>query len=117
MTVTLDLTAANNATWSHEPVQLLDGNIPAALPEGSKVKMQLRPTADSVIVALELTRDNGRLILTDHNTSTFKIEVPAEDMKALPAGTFAYDIVIEYPSTRVRRPIAGTVTIVQGVTR
>jgi hypothetical protein len=114
----LALKASNNATWSAGPIALHDeAGAPLAMPEGVAVRMQLRAPATSDTVALELSIANGRLQWADRDAATVSIEVPALAMRAIAAGAYDTDIIVEYPSGRVVRPAAGTVTILQGVTR
>jgi hypothetical protein len=118
VTFPIALSAANNATWSYGPIALQDeSGAPLAMPEGVAVRMQLRAPATSDAVALELSIANNRLQWADRAAATINIEVPALAMRAIAAGSYEADIIVEYPSGRVVRPAAGTVTILQGVTR
>ena len=114
----LTLTAANNCTWTAGPFAMLDAaGAPLALPEGARVRMQLRAPAEADSAALELTLDNSRLRLVDKDAATIAIEVDAHAMATVAAKAYDIDVVVEYPSARVLRPFEGTVTIKQGVTR
>jgi hypothetical protein len=118
MTVLLQLTAANNATWSYGPILLKDdAGAPLAMPEGVKIRMQLRDQANSVNVTLELSLDNECLAFVDRPAASLHILVPAMTMKDVVSANYPYDIIVEYPSARVVRPVAGNVVIEQGVTR
>ena len=117
MATELNLAATNNATWTYSPLSLLVDDAPVALPAGTTVRMQLREAPDSVNVALELTLENKLLTFQDEPAAVLALEVPAITMKDLPAGDYAYDVVVEQPSGRVVRPIFGKVTVAQGVTR
>lgn len=82
MTTTLDLSAANSATWTHGPIALLDeAGAPIEIDDTVAIAMQLRSSADSKSVALELFHANGRLIVVDALAATIRIEVPVADMR------------------------------------
>lgn len=118
MTTTLNLTAANNATWTVASVPLLDdAGAPLAMPFDVKIQMQLRAPASSSDIALSLSLDDGRLAFVDKDAATIRIEVPVAAMHDVAAGAYDHDIVVTYTTGRVIRPVAGIVTVVQGVTR
>lgn len=117
MTVALQLSAANNETWAYGPISLVDAIGPIALPMGTQIRMQIRPSAESTNIALELSLDNGRLVIESIEAATISILVSASAMLDVAAGSYAYDIVVEQPSGRRVRCVAGTATIIQGVTR
>jgi hypothetical protein len=117
MSALLTLTTATNATWSHGPVALVENAAPIALPAAATIRMQLRATATEQNVALELSRADGTIVVIDANAATIAIEVPAARMANVPAGSYVFDIIVTQPSGRQHRPVAGTVTVAQGVTR
>lgn len=119
MTTTLDLTAANNATWTVPSVPLRDdADAPLAMPSDVKIQMQLRAPASSNDVALDISLDNHRIsFVGDRDAANIQIEVPASAMLNVAAGSYDHDIVVTYASGRVIRAVAGTVTVAQGVTR
>ncbi|HWW46538.1 MAG TPA: hypothetical protein VNZ94_01710 [Xanthobacteraceae bacterium] len=117
MTTHLDLSAANNATWTSDEIPLRDAaGAVLAMPEGVKVRMQLRQPADSVNVALDLSIGNG-LSFVDQEAAIIRVEVSATRMRDIAPAAYAYDIIVEQPTGRVIRAVEGTVTIAQGVTR
>lgn len=121
MSEPLALKAATNATWTYGPIALLEDNAPVALPAGTLIRMQLRKQAGELNVALTLSRDNGLLKVEDLAAALISIDVPVSKMETVPAGSYAFDILVIYPSDgfnpgRVRRPVSGTVEVEQGIT-
>ena|SRR5688500_2915969 len=118
MTTALDFEVANNATWRYSPLILRDdADVPLALPFDAEIVMQLRSPASSDDIALELSLANGRIKAVDLQASTVEILVPATAMKDVAAGSYEYDIVVNYTTGLVIRSVAGTVNVIQGVTR
>ena len=114
----LALSVPNNATWSSAPIALRDQNdLALALPDGTRIEMHVRETAASEAVALLLSVANGKILMVNTVAATVRIEVPAADMKDLPAGSYVWDIRVTQPTGRAHRAAHGTLTVIQGVTR
>lgn len=85
---------------------------------GYTMLMQLRLTANTPDPAmLELSTDNGKIVLADQGTATgqFTITISAADAATLEAGV--YDLLATSPGGVVTRLMYGDVSIGQGVTR
>lgn len=80
-------------------------------------RMQIRERKDSADILLELTTDNGRLLLGTEGAITFNVE--ADDTAALDFDCAVYDLeLIEpLPSTKVIRLIEGEITLSKEVTQ
>lgn len=73
-------------------------NQPGATPSpvnltGFSAKMQVRPSAGSPILILELSTADGRITLGGTN-GTVTLEVDAVTMAAVPAGGYKYDLYL-----------------------
>lgn len=81
---------------------------------GYTARMQLRTAADSDDVVLELTTENGRITLTSPGGIAFNVD--AEDMAAITAGSYRYDLEM-VTGANVRKILKGKMKIVAEVTR
>ena len=77
--------------------------------------MQVRPTAASATVILELSTGSG--ITIDGPAGTLTLLVDADDMAALTPATYVYDLEITSPGSIVTRLIEGKFTVKAEVTR
>jgi len=82
---------------------------------GYTAAMQVRPTAASATVTLELTTENGRITLGGA-AGTVDILVSAATMEAITPGKYYYDLEL-YSGATVIRLIEGTFTVKAEVTR
>jgi len=78
-------------------------------------KMQVRTTAASATVILELTDTAG--ITINGSAGTLTLLVSASTMSAIAANTYVYDLEITAPSTKVTRLIEGKFIVKAEVTR
>jgi hypothetical protein len=85
---------------------------------GYTARMQVRSTADSAIVVIELTTDNGRI---DTSTSPLlgqvSLSIAAVDTAALAPGLYVYDLELVSPAGDVNRIIEGNFVVKAEVTR
>jgi hypothetical protein len=79
-------------------------------------KMQLRESVDSEEPTLELTTENGR-ILIDAEHGEVRLFLTAEETAALPVGSYKYDLELITASGRVYGPLYGKVKVRAEVTR
>lgn len=85
---------------------------------GSSFSMQLRNVAESLRVVLDLSTDNGRIIVADPETDgNLSIFVPREVIDDIGPGMFVHDIVWTRGDGAIVNLAAGTVTFTLGVTR
>lgn len=83
---------------------------------GCKARSQFRETVESETVLLELTTENGRIVLGGP-TGEIRILITATDTAALRWTAGVYDLEVEFPNGTVIRRIAGTVAVSPEVTR
>lgn len=82
---------------------------------GYTAAMQVRPTASSATVILELTTENTRITLGGA-TGTVDLLVDAATMEAITPGKYYYDLEL-YTGSTVIRLIEGSFTVKAEVTR
>lgn len=128
MAVRYDVTADQGATlhltflWRQPSVNDTPGN-PVNL-DGYTARMHLRTQITDPEPALELTTDNGRIILgaadpdtaADPTTGLITLWVDADTTTTLDAGTYVYDLEL-VAGTHVTRFIEGKVKLRPEVTR
>lgn len=83
---------------------------------GWDAQMQIRSSAESATVLLELTVTNGRITLGDA-AGTIDLSVDASEFTAIDWDTGVYDLLLISPATRVVRLLNGKIVVIQGVTR
>jgi len=83
---------------------------------GYSARMQVRPTAESTTVILELTTANGRITVgsTEYNVNLL---VSAAITDGLTPGLYVYDLEIVSPAGVVDRILEGNFKVKIGVTR
>lgn len=64
-------------------------------------KMQIRPTALAPLVIVELSTENGRIILNSP-LGGIKLVLPANDSTAIPQTRGVYDLEIYFPNSTCR---------------
>ena len=82
---------------------------------GYTAKMQVRTSAESATVVLELTSSAG--ITINGAAGTLTILVAASVLSAIAAGIYVYDLEITAPSGKVTRLIEGRFYVKAEVTR
>jgi hypothetical protein len=92
-----------------------DGVTPIDL-AGVTAKMQIRPTAESTTLIIELSTSNGRITITP---ATGKIDfyISDEDTNSLTAGKYVYDLELYLLDQTTVRLMEGKVSIHAAVTR
>jgi hypothetical protein len=99
-------------TWYAAP---RSAGIPRDL-TGCTARMQIRPTRASPIVLLELTTENGRLVLGG-TAGTIEINVAFEDTAAMTFDCAVYDLEVVLADATVQRVVRGNVHNSKEVTR
>lgn len=84
--------------------------------DGYTGRMQLRSSLDATTVEIELTTDNGRIII-DAERGSVTLYLAAEDTASLRIGSFKYDLELITASGRVYGPFYGKVKVKGEVTR
>jgi len=94
--------------WRDEAEELVDLT-------GYTARMQLRTSGDADDFSLELTTENDRITL-DGVAGTIDLNVSAEDMAAVEAGTYRYDLEMVIGDS-VKKLLRGKFKIIAEVTR
>lgn len=92
---------------------------PVALPvdlTGCTARMQIRSKVGAVAHLLELTTENGRIVLGGA-AGTVQLNLTAAETSAINWVSGVYDLEIVYLDGRVRRLISGAVVVSPEVTR
>lgn len=84
--------------------------------DGYTARMQLRSSLDASDVEIELTSENGRIII-DSERGSVTLLISAEDTASLRIGSFKYDLELVTASGRVYGPFYGKVKVKGEVTR
>lgn len=82
---------------------------------GYTAAMQVRETVDATDYLLELTTENGGITLGG-TAGTIELTVSADDMEAIEAGSYKYDLEMIVGET-VRKLLRGKFKVVAEVTR
>ena len=83
---------------------------------GYTARMQLRPSVESETVTIELTTENGRIVI-EPAYGLVRIFLTAEETAALPVASYKYDLELITASGRVYGPLYGKVKVKAEVTR
>lgn len=104
--------ALRGDTWPGiTSITITTNGVPVSLSAAS-IKMQLREDLDSP-VTLELSTDNGGIVITNALSGTFQI--PPQIIN-IPFDTYNYDIQVTYPSGIIKTYITGTWQITPDIT-
>jgi hypothetical protein len=101
-------------TWSLEIAWTDDEGLPVDL-TGATAKMQMRPSAGSEVLVLELSSANGRIVVDP--AGKINLLVSAEDTALLPAKSGVYDLEVTRTSGVVKKLIRGSYLVTPEVTR
>ncbi len=96
--------------WTYKP-----GGVAADL-TGCTARMQVRAEIESEDVLLQLTTENGRIILGGA-AGTIDLRIAAIDTAAITWDAGCYDLEIQFPDATVIRFLQGTVVVSPEVTR
>lgn len=112
----LDLRIEQGATFAPEPLQWARAGSPVNLAECT-ARLQVRHAVDDADVLLELTTENGGIVL-DPQAGSIALLIPAEQTEGIEWRSGVYDLeVVQEPTGRVRRLCQGRVTVSPNVTR
>jgi len=98
------------------PLFFADANFTPTNLNGYTARMQVRPSISSEDVTIELTTENGR-ILIDSEHGGLSLYISAEDASSIPTGSYKYDLELVAASGRVYKPIYGSFKVKGEVTR
>jgi hypothetical protein len=98
------------------PLFFKDKNEAITRLDGYTARMQLRESAESEVVQLELSTENDRIII-DPDAGSVTLFVTDEDTALLTPGTYKYDLELETASGRVYAPMYGKIKVIAEVTR
>lgn len=110
-------TIEQRATFAHRLVWK-DSKGKAINLAGCTVRMQVRATADSPTVLLELSTANGRIVLTP-TSGIIDLRVEANDTDGLTFTSAVYDLKVEFPGANGNeyRLLEGIIKVTPGVTQ
>jgi hypothetical protein len=108
----LNISIEQGATFTKRLVWRDKNKRPVPL-TGYTAKMQVRPSATSANVILELSTANGRI--TFPGPGVVQLDVAANDTDAITSGV--YDLKLYAPSGQEIRFIEGKLTVTPGVTK
>ena len=109
------LTIRQGATWCQSVIWKDSNGTPINL-TGYIARMQVRPTVQSPVVIIELTTENGRIVLGGA-AGTIDLELDADATAAITQTSGVYDLELESSDGTVTAILEGRVKIVQEVTR
>lgn len=78
--------------------------------------MHVRPTVESSTITLELTTQNGRILLGGA-AGTTTLNVAADTMVSIAEGKYVYDLELVSPAAVVTRLVQGNFVVRPEVTR
>lgn len=107
------------ATFDDEIIWLVGSNKTTAVPvdlTGCIARAHIRSELESPDILLEMTTENGRIIL-NNPLGSIKFRVEAADTKLITWTAGVYDLEIQFPDGTVRRRLKGTVSVTREVTR
>ena len=109
----INVTASNNAdgVWIRDvsAIAAVDPSIASA-----SWRIQVRTTADSPIVVLDIPNSNGSISFA---SNVVLVRVPLSTMSRIAPGSYVWDGVYTTPDGRTVKWFEGTFTVEQGVTR
>lgn len=112
-----NLTIEQRATFTHRLTWKDAKGKPINL-TGCLARMQVRPSYDSTEVLVELSTENGRIILTPL-AGVIELRIAANDTDSLSFDSAVYDLKVEFPgtpSTEIRL-LEGQIKVSPGVTQ
>ena len=113
----LDLEIFQGATF-RKRLRWTTGNPPIAVPLTDWViRMQIRPKVKSEEMIIELTTENGRIIISNPEDGEFELLITPEDTAALSFNSAVYDLELENLDGEVVRLLKGMVSLDPEVTR
>jgi hypothetical protein len=111
-----DMIADQGATFSRAIMLKSPAKKPVPIPNYT-AWMEVKPSASSTEVTLSLTTENSRIAILP-NEGRVDLKVSAEDMSALTAGSYVYDLELtDTDSGSVTRILQGKFTIRPEITK
>lgn len=81
------------------------------------IKAQVRPTARAPLLFLDMSSENGQIVIHDAAAGIFGIALSANQTSALNFSKAVYDLEVHWATGRVQRLIYGDVVLSIEVTR
>lgn len=116
MTTKLNLKVNQGATYKHTIFWVDDNDVPINI-TGHVCRMQARAKLDAPSTLLNLTTENGGLIIANALLGEIRIYLSATDTTNINWTSAVYDLEIEAPNGDVTRLIEGKITVTKEVTR
>ena len=110
-----NITTTQRDTFSRVLTWTNNAKVPHNL-TGYTAKMQVRSSAESDIVLLELSTTNGYIVLGG-TAGTITLTVPAANMSIISAGQYEYDLELVSPNGQKTTIVEGNFKIKAQVTR
>jgi len=84
---------------------------------GAVIKAQVRPAAQAGLIYLDMSTDNGQIVIRDAKGGTFGMYLTDEKTAALNFSSAVYDLEVHWATGEVLRLLEGGVTLSREVTR
>ena len=111
---TFDINTYKGDTWNGiKSVELLKSGVPIVIPDTAKIYMQIKTDSEDTISVLSLSTDNGTIDIIDGPNGKFRINPIIVNIAA---GSYVYDVQINFSSTEIKTYLKGNFTVVQDVT-
>jgi len=114
---TINLTIYQGSTFTKDYIwKVGEPAIPVNL-TGYTAKMQIREKISEATILIELSTENGRILIPNPIEGHFSFLISATDTSMLSFKNAVYDLELYSPSGVVRRLFGGSVTLSPEVTR
>lgn len=113
----VDYIVATNEDW-RDTLDLTSGDADTPVDlTGSIFIAHLRPAPDTLYTTIEASTLNGRIVIADAKTGQISWNINTDEMRLIAPGVYFYDIVWISAENAVDNFVAGTVTVIRGITR
>jgi len=112
----VDISTRSDADFIRSFVYKTIAGVPIDL-TGSTLHMMARVKAADATVALDLSTDNGDIIITDPTAGTFTLKMPLDVLSRLPANVYEQSLIRKRPDQITEEIWQGSLTHTIGPTR
>lgn len=84
---------------------------------GCSLHMKARQRLDDATVVIDLSTDNGSIVLTDPQFGQFTVQIPFDSLSRMQAGTYFQSLIIVWPSGLREEVWHGTLSHTLGASR
>ena len=111
---TYDIIVYKGDTWNGiNTIELLNNNIPIIIPDNATIYMQVKTESEDITPVMSLSTNDGTIIITDGPNGKFRINPIIVNIEA---GSYVYDVQINFTSSEIKTYLKGTFTVIQDVT-